>query len=75
MGGCSSAATCPTSSPRCSRYVRAVPARAPPTWVALADMDEAWPMPALFRVSVARAAAARLVESWRAAPALDRERA
>jgi len=31
--------------------------------VALADKDEAWPMPALFRVSVARAAAARLVEA------------
>jgi molybdopterin-guanine dinucleotide biosynthesis protein A len=30
--------------------------------VALADKDEAWPMPALFRVSVARPAAARLVE-------------
>jgi molybdopterin-guanine dinucleotide biosynthesis protein A len=30
--------------------------------IALADKDEAWPMPALFRVSVARAAAARLVE-------------
>lgn len=29
--------------------------------VALADKDEAWPMPALFRVSVARPAAARLV--------------
>ncbi len=31
--------------------------------VALADKDEAWPMPALFRVAVARPAAARLVES------------
>jgi len=31
--------------------------------VALADKDEAWPMPALFRVSIARPAAARLVES------------
>jgi len=30
--------------------------------VALADKDEAWPMPALFRVSAARPAAARLVE-------------
>jgi len=30
--------------------------------VALVDKDEAWPMPALFRVSVARPAAARLVE-------------
>jgi len=30
--------------------------------IALADKDEAWPMPALFRVPVARAAAARLVE-------------
>ena len=30
--------------------------------IALADKDEAWPMPALFRVSVARPAAARLVE-------------
>jgi molybdopterin-guanine dinucleotide biosynthesis protein A len=30
--------------------------------VALADKDEAWPMPALFRVSVAQPAAARLVE-------------
>jgi molybdopterin-guanine dinucleotide biosynthesis protein A len=30
--------------------------------VALADKDEAWPMPALFRISVARPAAARLVE-------------
>jgi molybdopterin-guanine dinucleotide biosynthesis protein A len=30
--------------------------------VALADKDEAWPMPALFRVSVARVAAARLVD-------------
>jgi molybdopterin-guanine dinucleotide biosynthesis protein A len=30
--------------------------------VALADKDEAWPMPALFRVAVARTAAARLVE-------------
>lgn len=30
--------------------------------VALADKDEAWPMPALFRVAVARPAAARLVE-------------
>jgi molybdopterin-guanine dinucleotide biosynthesis protein A len=30
--------------------------------VALADKEEAWPMPALFRVAVARAAAARLVE-------------
>jgi molybdopterin-guanine dinucleotide biosynthesis protein A len=30
--------------------------------VALADKDEAWPMPALFRVSVARPAAARLVD-------------
>ena len=29
--------------------------------VALVDKDEAWPMPALFRVSVARPAAARLV--------------
>jgi molybdopterin-guanine dinucleotide biosynthesis protein A len=29
--------------------------------VALADRDEAWPMPALFRVRVARPAAARLV--------------
>lgn len=31
--------------------------------VALADKDEAWPMPALFRVSAARPAAARLVEA------------
>lgn len=30
--------------------------------VALADKDEAWPMPALLRVSVARPAAVRLVE-------------
>jgi molybdopterin-guanine dinucleotide biosynthesis protein A len=30
--------------------------------VALADKDEAWPMPALFRVSVARPTASRLVE-------------
>jgi len=30
--------------------------------VALADKDEAWPMPALFRVSAARPAASRLVE-------------
>jgi molybdopterin-guanine dinucleotide biosynthesis protein A len=30
--------------------------------VALADKDEAWPMPALFRVAAARPAAARLVE-------------
>jgi molybdopterin-guanine dinucleotide biosynthesis protein A len=30
--------------------------------VALADKDEAWPMPALFRVAVARPAAVRLVE-------------
>ena len=30
--------------------------------VALSDKDEAWPMPALFRVSAARPAAARLVE-------------
>jgi molybdopterin-guanine dinucleotide biosynthesis protein A len=30
--------------------------------VALVDKDEAWPMPALFRVSAARPAAARLVE-------------
>jgi molybdopterin-guanine dinucleotide biosynthesis protein A len=30
--------------------------------VALADKDEAWPMPALFRVSAARPAALRLVE-------------
>jgi molybdopterin-guanine dinucleotide biosynthesis protein A len=30
--------------------------------IALVDKDEAWPMPALFRVPVARAAAARLVE-------------
>ena len=30
--------------------------------VALADKDEAWPMPALFRLSAARPAAARLVE-------------
>ena len=31
--------------------------------VALADKDEAWPMPALFRAAVARPAASRLVES------------
>jgi hypothetical protein len=31
--------------------------------VALADKDEAWPMPALFRVPVARATAVRLVEA------------
>jgi len=31
--------------------------------VALADKDEAWPMPALFRVSVARPTAVRLVEA------------
>jgi molybdopterin-guanine dinucleotide biosynthesis protein A len=30
--------------------------------IALADKEEAWPMPALFRVSVARPAASRLVE-------------
>jgi molybdopterin-guanine dinucleotide biosynthesis protein A len=31
--------------------------------IALADKDEAWPMPAVFRISVARLAAARLVDA------------
>jgi len=31
--------------------------------IALADKEEAWPMPALFRISAARPAATRLVES------------